>query len=61
MTWDGDSYQARFDERAASGAHVHGEADLVAALRAGEKGVTGSSARQKYPQAESAGRVPPDR
>ena len=33
MTWDGDSYQARFDERAASGADVHGEADLVAALR----------------------------
>ena len=33
MTWDGDSYQARFDERAASGAEVHGEADLVAALR----------------------------
>ncbi len=33
MAWDGDSYQARFDERAASGADVHGEADLVAALR----------------------------
>jgi len=27
--WDGDQYQARFDERAASGANVHGEADLV--------------------------------
>jgi SAM-dependent methyltransferase len=33
VAWDGDSYQARFDERAASGADVHGEADLVAALR----------------------------
>jgi SAM-dependent methyltransferase len=29
-TWDGDSYQARFDALAASGRHVHGEADLVA-------------------------------
>lgn len=30
--WDGDQYQARFDERAASGANVHGEADLVMTL-----------------------------
>jgi SAM-dependent methyltransferase len=28
-TWDGDDYQRRFDELAASGADVHGEADLV--------------------------------
>jgi SAM-dependent methyltransferase len=28
--WDGDRYQARFDALAASGAEVHGEADLVA-------------------------------
>lgn len=28
-TWDGDDYQRRFDELASSGAHVHGEADLV--------------------------------
>jgi SAM-dependent methyltransferase len=27
--WDGDEYQARFDALAASGAHVHGEADFV--------------------------------
>jgi SAM-dependent methyltransferase len=27
--WDGDDYQARFDRLAASGADVHGEADLV--------------------------------
>jgi SAM-dependent methyltransferase len=30
--WDGGDYQARFDALAASGADVHGEADLVAAL-----------------------------
>ena len=30
--WDGDSYQARFDELAASGASMHGEADFVEAL-----------------------------
>lgn len=29
MTWDGDRYQQRFDELAASGADVHGEADFV--------------------------------
>jgi trans-aconitate methyltransferase len=29
MSWDGDSYQQRFDARAASGADVHGEADFV--------------------------------
>lgn len=29
MTWDGDSYQARFDELAAGGTDVHGEATLV--------------------------------
>lgn len=29
MTWDGDSYQARFDELAARGTDVHGEATLV--------------------------------
>jgi SAM-dependent methyltransferase len=28
-TWDGDRYQRRFDDLAASGADVHGEADLV--------------------------------
>ena len=32
MTWDGDRYQQRFDDLAASGVHVHGEADLVAGL-----------------------------
>ncbi len=32
MTWDGDRYQHRFDELAASGVHVHGEADFVAGL-----------------------------
>jgi SAM-dependent methyltransferase len=32
VTWDGDDYQRRFDELAASGAHVHGEADFVSAL-----------------------------
>lgn len=30
--WDGDSYQRRFDELAASGVHVHGEADFVEGL-----------------------------
>jgi SAM-dependent methyltransferase len=30
MAWDGDEYQARFDRLAASGASLHGEADLVA-------------------------------
>jgi SAM-dependent methyltransferase len=29
-TWDGEEYQHRFDELAASGTDVHGEADLVA-------------------------------
>lgn len=28
--WDGEAYQRRFDELAASGAHVHGEVDFVA-------------------------------
>ncbi len=32
MTWDGDRYQQRFDELAASGVDVHGEADFVAGL-----------------------------
>lgn len=32
MTWDGDRYQRRFDELAASGADVHGEAAFVAGL-----------------------------
>jgi SAM-dependent methyltransferase len=27
--WDGDAYQCRFDRLAASGVHVHGEADCV--------------------------------
>ena len=27
--WDGEAYQRRFDELAASGVHVHGEADFV--------------------------------
>lgn len=30
-TWHGDDYQRRFDELAASGMDVHGEADLVSA------------------------------
>lgn len=30
-TWEGDEYQARFDRLAASGSHVHGEADFVSA------------------------------
>jgi len=33
IPWNGDQYQARFDERAASGANVHGEADLGMTLR----------------------------
>lgn len=31
-TWEGDEYQARFDRLAASGTHVHGEADFVSAF-----------------------------
>ncbi len=31
--WDGDAYQRRFDELAASGADVHGEATLVLSFR----------------------------
>lgn len=31
-TWDGDDYQRRFDELAAGGADVHGEATFVAAV-----------------------------
>jgi SAM-dependent methyltransferase len=31
VAWDGNEYQARFDRLAASGASMHGEADLVAA------------------------------
>ena len=31
MTWDGDDYQRRFDELAASGVDVHGEATFVRA------------------------------
>ncbi len=31
MTWDGDSYQQRFDALSAQGVDVHGEADFVAA------------------------------
>jgi SAM-dependent methyltransferase len=30
--WDGDQYQERFDDLAASGVHVHGEADFVTDL-----------------------------
>lgn len=30
--WDGDRYQERFDALAASGVHVHGEADFVTGL-----------------------------
>ena len=30
--WEGDDYQARFDQLAASGADVHGEASFVASL-----------------------------
>lgn len=29
MTWDGDRYQRRFDDLAASGVDVHGEADFI--------------------------------
>lgn len=32
MTWDGESYQRRFDTLATSGAAVHGEADFVTSL-----------------------------
>lgn len=32
MSWDGDRYQARFDELAASGTDVHGEAAFVQRL-----------------------------
>jgi SAM-dependent methyltransferase len=32
-TWDGDEYQRRFDQLAAAGQDVHGEADLVASYR----------------------------
>lgn len=32
MSWDGDHYQARFDELTAAGADVHGEASFVQAL-----------------------------
>ena len=32
MEWDGDRYQQRFDDLAASGVDVHGEAGFVAAL-----------------------------
>src|SRR4051812_23673357 len=32
MAWVGDEYQRRFDDLAASGAHVHGEADFVMTL-----------------------------
>lgn len=35
MTWDGDSYQQRFDALADAGADVHGEAEFVAALHPG--------------------------
>jgi SAM-dependent methyltransferase len=31
-SWDGDAYQRRFDDLAASGTDVHGEADLVVRL-----------------------------
>lgn len=33
MTWDGDDYQRRFDELAAAGVDVHGEATFVRAYR----------------------------
>lgn len=32
MSWDGDAYQRRFDELAARGVDVHGEADFVMSL-----------------------------
>lgn len=32
VTWDGEAYQRRFDELAASGVDVHGEADFVGSL-----------------------------
>jgi SAM-dependent methyltransferase len=37
--WDGGEYQARFDALAASGADMHGEADLVASLVAPDASV----------------------
>jgi SAM-dependent methyltransferase len=33
MAWDGDRYQQRFDQAAAQGADVHGEADFVARMQ----------------------------
>jgi 2-polyprenyl-3-methyl-5-hydroxy-6-metoxy-1,4-benzoquinol methylase len=33
MTWDGDAYQRRFDDLAASGMDVHGEASFVMRFR----------------------------
>ena len=33
--WDGDAYQRRFDELAAAGADVHGEAALVLSFAPG--------------------------
>ncbi|MFI1018717.1 class I SAM-dependent DNA methyltransferase [Streptomyces sp. NPDC020965] len=35
MTWNGDEYQARFDQIAADGADVHGEAALVRSFTPG--------------------------
>jgi SAM-dependent methyltransferase len=35
MAWDGEEYQERFDSLAASGASMHGEADLVMTLAPG--------------------------
>lgn len=35
MVWNGDAYQARFDEIAAGGGEVHGEAELVRSLGPG--------------------------
>ncbi len=32
MEWNGESYQRRFDELAATGQDVHGEADFVMGL-----------------------------
>jgi SAM-dependent methyltransferase len=32
VSWDGEDYQRRFDELAAAGTHVHGEADFVTAF-----------------------------
>ncbi|GAB2737362.1 class I SAM-dependent methyltransferase [Salinifilum aidingensis] len=33
MSWNGDEYQSRFDDLAAAGHHVHGEADFVLSYR----------------------------